>query len=111
MPEVQSLIDLITHAAAYVYDATSSPSWNMVKTFACGWIATNILRFKPSPEMRYRVGSSVTATALFVLCIMELAREFTGSSPGVSPFVSLILLIIAYRLQLVGGNVSKLTLA
>lgn len=111
MPEVQSLIDLITSAAGYVYDATSSPSWNMVKTFACGWIATNILRFKPSPEMRYRVGSSITATALFVLCIMELAREFTGSSPGVSPFVSLILLIIAYRLQLVGGNVSKLTLA
>lgn len=111
MPEVQSLLDLITNAAGYVYDATSSPSWNMVKTFACGWIATNILRFKPAPEMRYRVGSSMTATALFVLCIMELAREFTGSSPGVSPFVSMILLILAYRLQLAGGNISKLTLA
>lgn len=111
MHEVQSFLDLIAATVAYAYDSTSSPSWNMVKTFACGWIATNILRFKPSPAMQYRVGSSLTATSLFVLCIMELAREFTGAAMGISPFVSLILLIIAYRLQLAGGNVSKLTLA
>ena len=94
-----------------IYDVGYVPIWNFVKTAACGWIATSILRFKMEPDMVFKFRETLTATALFMLCIMELCRVVTGVSVGVSPFISLIMLMLAHRLHVAGGNISKLRLA
>lgn len=96
---------------AMLYDVGYVPLWNLVKTAACGWIATSIVRFKMEPDMSFKIRETLAATALFVLCIMELSRVFTGISVGVSPFVSLILMWLAYRLHWAKGNIANLRLA
>lgn len=94
-----------------VWDISYVPTWNFIKSFACAWIAGSIMRFKPDENTQFKFRVTVSATALFVLCIMELARVVTGVSTGVSPFVSLILLMLAYRLHIAKGNVSQLKAA
>lgn len=109
MHEWAHFFDKLFDFAAYLWQVSYTPLWNMLKSSACGWIAVSIMRFKPSDETRFKPRVTLTATALFMLCIMELSRVITGIATGVSPFVSLILLMIAYRLHVAKGNVSHIT--
>lgn len=96
---------------ALLYDVSYVPIWNFVKTFSCGWIAMSIMRFKPEPDMKFKFRVSLNATLVFMLCIMELSRVMTGLSVGVSPFVSLLLLMFGHRLHTAKGNMSNVRLA
>lgn len=104
----------ISHLWSYlgmVYDVSYVPIWNFVKTAACGWIATSILRFQREDGMNFKFKATLSATVVFMLCIMELSRVVTGVSTGVSPFVSLLLLMFAQRLHHAKGNISNVRLA
>lgn len=111
MHEWAHFFDTLADYIGYVWDISYVPLWNMIKTFACGWIASSIMRFTPDPGMEFKAKVSLSATIIFMLCIMELSRVLTGLSVGVSPFISLLLLMIAYRLHVAQGNVANLRAA
>lgn len=94
-----------------VYDVTNVPAWNALKSFSCVWIATSILRFHKPDDMEYKFHVSLSATAIFILCIMELSRVMTGVSQGVSPFMAMLLFMFARRLHVAGGNISNFRIA
>lgn len=106
--------NFFSHLWAYlgmVYDISYVPFWNFVKTASCGWIAMSIMRFQKEDHMQFKFKATMSATLVFMLCIMELSRVVTGVSTGVSPFVSLLLLMFAYRLHSAKGNISNVKLA
>lgn len=101
-------LDRMFDCLASAWTMSHAPTWNFIKSFSCGWIAASIMRFKPCEGMAYKPAMSMAATLLFVLCIMELARVITGIASGVPPFVSITLLITAYRLHRARGNIANL---
>ncbi len=106
--------NFLSHLWAYLgflYDISYVPLWNFVKTGACSWIAMSIMRFQKDDDMQVKWKATISATIVFMLCIMELSRVLTGVSVGVSPFVSLLLAMFAYRMHVAKGNISSVRLA
>lgn len=111
MHEWMHFFDRLFDYLNLLWEISYVPLWNFIKSFSCAWIAASIMRYQPDEGTRFKFRVTLSATALFVLCIMELSRVMTGVANGVSPFISLIMLMIAYRLHVAGGNVSQLKAA
>ncbi len=108
MAELTNFFEWVVRYLTFALEVSYAPALSLIKSAACFWIAASIMRFKPDPGMQFKVSASLAATALFVLCIMEIARVVMGVVSGVSPFVSLIILILAYRLHVAKGNISNI---
>ena len=109
MPEQWS--NFLAHLWEYLgmlFNMSNGPAWGLLRTAACGWIAVSILRFVPEEGMRFRLGTTASATFIFIMCIMELSRVMTGLAIGVSPFISCIMIWFARLLHQAKGNVSKI---
>ncbi len=111
MHEIADLFGRAYQFTGYALDMSYTPFWNAIKSFACAWIAIGIMSYTPDEDTQFKPRISLAATVLFMLCIMELARVMTGIAAGVSPFVSLILLMLAWRLHVAKGNVANIRAA